>query len=252
MAKIVTGKVPFRKALMFIVFLLSGFVITWFSITASNQRGAGSLIEMIENRASDITVLSRQVDSLGESISQSKGDNSLFGEKKSELDMLARHNAGADINGSGLKVVLDDAMPENYSNTTNNLGGNNFTSNDYVIHQQDIEGMINALYAGGAEIIAVQGNAITANSTIECVGNVLMIMGETYVPPFTIEAIGNRYLLENALNSSPYVQLYKKYVDRLGLGYLVTFEKNIHIKKVPSMYALQFARVTEMKERDDK
>jgi uncharacterized protein YlxW (UPF0749 family) len=230
---------------MFAVFLLSGFVLTWFSISASNSRGAGSLINMIENRSGDITVLSRQVDSLGESISISKGDNSLFAERKDKLDMLARHNAGADIYGSGLRITLDDAPEGSYTGTSSNFSGNNFKPNDYVIHQQDVEAVINALYAGGADAISVQGNPITQNSTIECVGNVLMIMGETYVPPFKIEAIGNQFAMQNALDASPYVALYKKYVDRLGLGYNVEFEQYIHIKKVPSMYALQFAKVID-------
>src|SRR5690606_41382455 len=63
---------------------------------------------------------------------------------------------------------------------------------DLVVHQQDLEAVINALWAGGAEALMVQDQRITSLSSVRCVGNVLLLHGRHYSPPYRISAIGDR------------------------------------------------------------
>lgn len=94
--------------------------------------------------------------------------------------------------------------------------------NDLVVHQQDIEAVVNALWAGGAEAISIQGQRITSTTAIRCVGNVLLLHGRQYSPPYMIEAIGDQEALAAAMDDSPPIQTYLLWVDRVGLGWEVT------------------------------
>jgi len=88
-----------------------------------------------------------------------------------------------------------------------------------VVHQQDIEAVLNALWSAGAEGIQMQDQRIIATSAPRCVGNTLLLNGRTYSPPYVITAIGDAAAMQAALAASPLVTLYKQYVVRFGLGY---------------------------------
>lgn len=130
-------------------------------------------------------------------------------------DELLTGGYATALEGEGLRVEMWDAtgvLPE----------GSNFDVNDLVVHQQDLEGVLNALRAGGADAISLQGQRLTATSAVRCVGNVLLLHGRQYSPPYVIEAIGDPEALQRALDSSRAVQIYRQYVDAVGLGWQVT------------------------------
>ena len=109
------------------------------------------------------------------------------------------------VEGPGITVTLDDSplwkTMVNDSESTSNI-------NDYVIHQQDIEAVVNALWTGGAEAMMIQDQRILSNSAVICVGNVLMLQGKQYSPPYTITAIGPTDDMLDALEDSQAVQIY--------------------------------------------
>ena len=88
-----------------------------------------------------------------------------------------------------------------------------------MVHQQDIQAVLNALWSAGAEGIQMQDQRIIATSAPRCVGNTLLLNGRTYSPPYVITAIGDAAAMQAALAAAPYVTLYKQYVVRFGLGY---------------------------------
>ena len=63
--------------------------------------------------------------------------------------------------------------------------------NVLVVHQQDIQAFVNALWAGGAEAISLQGQRLISTTGIKCVGNTVVLDGVPYSPPYVIEAIGD-------------------------------------------------------------
>ncbi|WIK64201.1 DUF881 domain-containing protein [Gleimia hominis] len=142
------------------------------------------------------------------------------------------------ITGSGITVTLTDAVvPDTLPKDTN--------VDDLVIHQQDIEATLNALWTGGAEAVSVQGNNVTMTSTIRCVGNVINIDGHLYSPPYEISAIGNNAQLHRALNNDPQIQVIQAYVVRYGLGFSVKDNSEITIKTPEKMAELKYAKAME-------
>src|SRR5690625_6014343 len=64
-------------------------------------------------------------------------------------------------------------------------------ADDLVVHQQDMEAYINALWAGGAEAMMLQDQRVVNGSSFRCAGNTLLLEGRVYSPPFVITAIGD-------------------------------------------------------------
>ena len=62
---------------------------------------------------------------------------------------------------------------------------------DVVVHQQDVQAVVNALWAGGAEAMQIMDQRIVSTSAVRCVGNTLILQGRVYSPPYEITAIGD-------------------------------------------------------------
>jgi Bacterial protein of unknown function (DUF881) len=97
-------------------------------------------------------------------------------------------------------------------------------ADDLVVHQQDVQAVVNALWTGGARAMTLMGRRVTARTAVRCVGNTLLLEGNVYSPPFVVAAIGDPARLTAALDADPGVVLYREYVDAYDLGYQV--EKN--------------------------
>lgn len=118
------------------------------------------------------------------------------------------------VHGPGLVVTLTDAQRD-----ADGRFPRDAAPDDLVVHQQDIEAVLNALWSAGAEAVGMQDQRITATSAPRCVGNTLLLNDRTYSPPYVITAIGDAAAMQKALAAAPLVTLYKQYVVRFGLGY---------------------------------
>jgi len=128
------------------------------------------------------------------------------------------------VHGPGLAVTLQDAQRD-----ANGRFPRDASPDDLVVHQQDIQAVLNALWSAGAEAIQMQDQRIIATSVPRCVGNTLLLNGRTYSPPYTITAIGNAAAMQSALAAAPLVTLYKQYVVRFGLGYREEVKPDVQI-----------------------
>jgi uncharacterized protein YlxW (UPF0749 family) len=140
------------------------------------------------------------------------------------------------LTGPGIVVTLNDAprgeaVPDG---TDPNL---------LVVHQQDIQAVANALWAGGAEGISLQGNRIISTTGIKCVGNTVVLQGVPYAPPYRIVAVGDNAAMYQALVSSPEVQNYRDYVPPpYNLGWSVRLSHHLHIPGYTAPIALEYAQ----------
>jgi uncharacterized protein YlxW (UPF0749 family) len=91
-----------------------------------------------------------------------------------------------------------------------------------VVHQGDVQAVVNALWAGGAEAMSIMNVRVVATSAVRCVGNTLLLHGRVYSPPFKITAIGDPAAFQRALAASEGVRLFRDAVDHYHLGYRET------------------------------
>ncbi|MBM7458793.1 DUF881 domain-containing protein [Rhodococcus coprophilus] len=134
-----------------------------------------------------------------------------------ELASVADPAGQTALRGPGVTVTLTDA-----SRDADGKYPSGASPDDLVVHQQDVQSVLNAMWAGGAEAISMQDQRIVATSAPRCIGNTLLLHGRTYSPPYVITALGDPSRLETALDAEPGIRLYKQYATRYGLGYTQT------------------------------
>ncbi|BBY55876.1 DUF881 domain-containing protein [Mycobacterium koreense] len=146
--------------------------------------------------------------------------------------------AGLDpLRGPGLVVTLTDAQRD-----ADGRFPRDAAPDDLVVHQQDIQGVLNALWSAGADAIQVQDQRIIATSAVRCVGNTLLLNGRTYSPPYTVTAIGDAEAMRAALAVSPRVILYRQYVVRFGLGYSEEVRSEVEVAGHTQPLRLRYAQ----------
>ncbi|WP_396882144.1 DUF881 domain-containing protein [Mycobacterium sp. SMC-4] len=151
-------------------------------------------------------------------------------------DVLSDQAGLTALRGPGLVVTLQDAQRDAQGRFPRDA-----SPDDLVVHQQDIQAVINALWSAGAEGIQLQDQRITATSAPRCVGNTLLLHGRTYSPPYVISAVGDATQMQSALAESQMVSLYKQYAVRFGLGYVEQRSDEVELVGHTEPVRMQFA-----------
>ncbi|MGW5420653.1 DUF881 domain-containing protein [Streptomyces sp. NPDC003943] len=226
------------------VFALAGliFVTSFLAAKGTNLRTDASLLrlsDLIEERSHKNAVLDEnaaglrhQVDALA-----ARDDGST---KAQDARLRALENAAGttETSGPGLSVTLNDAPP----NAQAAPGYPEPQANDLVIHQQDLQAVVNALWLGGAKGIKVMDQRLISTSAVRCVGNTLILQGRVYSPPYKITAVGDRDKLNKALADSPAIQNYRLYVKAYGLGWKVDEHKAVTLPGYSGTVDLHYAK----------
>lgn len=140
----------------------------------------------------------------------------------------------AAIEGPGVRVELrDSTLRESPTGDPNDL----------VVHEQDLQAVVNALWAGGAEGVSVNGERVTSLSAIRCVGNTLLLHGSVYSPPYRVAAIGDPGRLMQALDDDEGVERLRIVAEKFRLGYDADRMSRIALPAFRGLTALRFARI---------
>lgn len=193
-----------------------------FTTSAETARGTqlradrSDAVGLVRAETGRLDQLARQVQGLrqqNEALSRAlaPGNSALASVRQQAQPLVAVAGLEA-VTGPGLVITLDDAPH------TGALPPN-ITGDDLVVHQQDVEAVVNALWAGGAEAMELMDQRVILTSAVRCVGNTLILQGRVYSPPYRVAAIGNVTRMRKALADSPYVSIYQGYVHLLGLGW---------------------------------
>ncbi len=110
--------------------------------------------------------------------------------------------------GPGISVSMSDAPRDSAGNYPVGVD-----PDDLVVHQQDVQSVVNALWAGGAEAMMIMDQRVLTTSAVRCIGNTLLLQGRTYSPPFVVTAIGDSAAMSAALDVEPGLQLLLQDVD---------------------------------------
>jgi len=144
------------------------------------------------------------------------------------------------LSGPGITVVLDDS-----SRRIRDGGPDAPDNDDLVVHQQDVQAVVNALWAGGAEAMSIMDVRVISTSAVRCVGNTLLLHGQVFSPPFKITAIGEPTAMHRALESAEGVRQFRDAVVDFGLGYSETVERNVTVRAYDGSSDLRSAQVAQ-------
>ncbi len=221
--------------------MVAGFLFVAASINSDggDLRPAGgdkeSLIKerqaRIEDRRGDARRLRSEIDSLSSKISGAALDD-----YRDKADQLESPTGLTAVRGPGIRVTLTDAP--------SSVDPDDVDPNLLVVHQQDIQAFVNALWVGGAEAISLQGQRLISTSGIRCVGNTVVLDGVPYAPPYVIEAIGDRTSMNDEISRSPETTTYRVYAHDYQLGLKIETLEDIKVKAYGGPVSLRFAHAT--------
>lgn len=207
------------------VFALAGliFFTSFDTAKGTDIRTDASMLklsDLIQERSHKNKGLDESNAALRDSVeSLARGDDGGTEAEDRKLAALEKNAGTQKLTGRAITVTLNDAPP----NATAKLPGYPEPQPDYlVIHQQDLQAVVNALWKGGAQGIKVMDQRLISTSAVRCVGNTLILQGRVYSPPYKITAVGDPDALQKSLAASPAIQNYMVYVNVYGLGWKVT------------------------------
>jgi uncharacterized protein YlxW (UPF0749 family) len=150
------------------------------------------------------------------------GSDGRVAQQQSRADQTKPEAGFTAVTGPGLKVVLDDAprRPDGSLPT-------GARPDDVVVHQQDVQSVVNALWAGGAEAMVIMDIRVISTSAVRCVGNTLLLHGRVFSPPFEIKAIGDPDRMRAALDADGGVRAFRQAANTFGLGYTAGKQNDI-------------------------
>lgn len=230
------------------VFALAGliFFTSFNTAKGTNIRTDASLLklsDLIQERSHKNASLDDSNGALRDQVDSLAGREN--GGSKAETAKVAalEKKAGTQpLKGKAVTVTLNDAPP----NATAKLPGYPAPQPDYlVIHQQDLQAVVNALWLGGAQGIKVMDQRLISTSAVRCVGNTLILQGRVYSPPYKITAVGDPQKLQKALADSPAIQNYMVYVNVYGLGWKVEENGTVTLPGYSGTVDLHYAKPVE-------
>jgi uncharacterized protein YlxW (UPF0749 family) len=200
------------------VCMLAGLMI---ATSALNARGTDlrpgrntDLVSLIQSQSRRNAALSRQLTELRQEVDAlSAANNAQEPDLAPELQRQTTYAGLGPVAGPAVTVTLTDAPAS--------VKAEGIDPDLLVVHQQDIQAVVNALWSGGAEAMTIQGQRVIATTGVKCVGNTVVLHGVPYAPPYVISAIGDPERLRAALAQSEPVRIYQQYVDAYRLGFQV-------------------------------
>lgn len=161
------------------------------SLVGSEANQYASLQQRVTDLNADVAILTNSVNDREVNRYQAKIEK-----LKDPAGLVAR-------SGPGVTVTLADATEDVINSTSLNL-------NYLVVHQQDIQAVVNAMWQAGARAVTVQGQRIVSTTGIKCEGNAVQLQGVPYSQPYVISAVGDQTSLLQAIGDDDYLKVYRE------------------------------------------
>ncbi|MBU8860979.1 MULTISPECIES: DUF881 domain-containing protein [unclassified Micromonospora] len=148
----------------------------------SRATARAGLVAEIKAREAETDRLTERAEQLREEVGRQR-DAALSGSQASRLRTLEAGTGLARVRGDGVVVRLADAAADQDGVTGGNAGPSR-------VLYSDLQKVANALWAAGAEAVAVNGQRLTATSTIRSAGEAILVDYRPVTGPYEVQAIG--------------------------------------------------------------
>ena len=233
----------------------------WGALVPVVALAAGLLFATSGRTAQGTDLRAGEIADLSQLIEQRKHDQALQREQLSDLEQQVRRlteqaatrdgavaaaqeegQSGAlsaglvPLRGRGVVITLDDAPSRPDGSMPSDA-----RPDDLVIHQSDVQAVVNALWAAAADGVTVMDQRLIATSAVRCVGNTLLLQGRTYSPPFVITAIVDADAARAQLAASPQVAVFEQAVEAFGLTFEVIDQGEVTVPAYDGPLAMEYA-----------
>jgi uncharacterized protein YlxW (UPF0749 family) len=195
----------------------------------ARTKARAALITQVQNRREETTQLQGRADQLGTEVSDLR-ERELGGGTVARLRDLEAATGLAPVRGSGAKITLGDG-PTPINPVT---GERNTVAR---VKDTDLQLATNALWSLGAEAITINGQRLTATSTIRQAGEAILVDFQPVTTPYEVVAIGPDDLAKDFRDGYA-----GRFFKELGTKYGMSFEAS-------DVHDVTLAAATELKLR---
>ena len=211
-----------------LVFAASGAL---FIVSATNSEGTdlrpdptNDLAGLVQSESNHVEELERRVERLREDVDDltQQIDDAQVRRAQRAADVLRGPAGRLEMAGPGVTVTLSDAPKELQLEAGEEI--------DYlVVHQQDIQAVVNAMWQAGAEAVTIQGQRVVTTTGIKCAGSTVELNGLYFPQPYVISAIGDPARLEAGIMADDYISIYRDQSEdeRVQVGWDLERESRI-------------------------
>jgi uncharacterized protein YlxW (UPF0749 family) len=230
-----------------LVGLISGglFVVSAHSSEGTDLRPGRftDLASMVQYDADRVDGLKQRVVDLRGQVATLSGsvDNRQVRRLNRQADLVKAPAGLSAQSGPGLTVTLSDAPQSTGQDTPDTVDNPNLL----LVHQQDIQAVVNAMWKGGATAVTIQGQRVVSTTGIRCIGNSVQLQGVPYSQPYRIQAVGDVTSLSQAIADDTYLQVYRADAadPDINVGWDEQIEDHVTAPAYDGLTDLQYARV---------
>lgn len=216
---------PSRSLLTLTVLALVGLLLTMAGLQARGQTVTG-----VAERDQLVVEITRQ-DAAAARLQRSNADLAA-GIETERARQLTRQSQGAlaeqveqlglvtgalAVAGPGVEVTIDDAKSVGAVPGADPRAAT--ATADGRVLDQDLQVVVNGLWAAGAEAVSVNGQRLTALSAIRSAGQAILVDYRPLSPPYTIQALGDRAQLPARFGAGPGGRSLKFLADNFAVRY---------------------------------
>lgn len=206
-------------------------------------RTHAELVSAVRQRTADVDALTSREQDLAKAVEWRRAevlaDSAQGAATTAKLGRLRDAAAQSAVDGQGMVVMAGDAAESDA------VGGGprNGTHADSEVNRvldRDLQQMVNALWAGGAQAISVGGQRLGPTSTIREAGSAVLVDFRPLSSPYRIVAIGDPDKMEPAFAESEIAQSFTTYPQLYGMTFSTRRESRLQVPAVGS-HTVSFA-----------
>ncbi|MFI7433780.1 DUF881 domain-containing protein [Micromonospora haikouensis] len=189
------------------------------------SKARADLVAQIKEREAETDEMAARADRLREEVGRQR-DAALSGSQASRLRRLEAGTGLGRVRGDGVVVRLADAPPKDDGAVTGSEGG------PPRVLYTDLQKVANDLWAAGAEAVAINGQRLTATSTIRSAGAAILVDFRPVTGPYEVSAIGPGSLRDR-FDDSRAAFLMRELVTSVGLSFQVREVEDLTLPAAP-------------------
>ncbi|AOZ72642.1 hypothetical protein BK816_04465 [Boudabousia tangfeifanii] len=186
--------------------------------TSSFSDPLAPLRSQVENRQNEVEKQLLQNEKLQAEIAKLSEKEFPQASVKSE-ELLAA--AAAPVSGPGIVLTLTDPK---------GIGGQ---AEENLVQDRDLQEIINALWANGAQAISLNGFRIGPQSAVRAAGSSVLVNLQSVKSPYALTVIGDPTKLRNALREGPMAYYLKVLADKYSIGSNISVRDELVMPAMP-------------------
>jgi len=227
------------KALLAVGLLLLGFVLAasyrgTLRQAPESERTRQALVRDVQDGSALTDSLQRRAETLSTQLTRER-DSALTASRNGDrvgagVRRLEEAAAQRAVHGPGITVTVGDASGGDQVDPTSGQRVPVPADDNGRIRDRDLQALVNALWAGGAEAVSIGGQRLAPTTTIRAAGEAILVDLRPVQSPYSIEAVGDPATLLPRFADSEAARRFQSYTGLYGIQFSVHAADDLRLR----------------------